>query len=265
MESFINAQPTAYAVLFVVVDDVLCAMLSVADQVRPEAESFVRALHADNSLKNITMLTGDAPAVANEVASAIGIDTDNVHARLRPTDKLKWVARSEGQEGNVIVKSLSAMNTVYSHLMPSTSEGSSGDVEVGEASQDGRESATVLGRVMMVGDGFNDSPSLAAASVGVVMGRGGAAVSVTAAKIILMDENLMLIPATKRMCQYTSQVVLQNCVMSISFKAIAIIVALTSNLHLWQAILIDIGTLLLVMLNGIRPLYSDIFDSVKNA
>eukprot|EP00605_Chrysophyceae_sp_TOSAG23-4_P002944 GSChrysophyteH1.ASY1.ANO1.3242.1 assembled CDS len=225
---FLTTESAGRVIVYIIVEDTLAGMVALADQLRPEASEFVQHMNEDSTLDRIVILTGDTEEVAMVTADAVGISTNNVYSRLFPTDKLNYILQSE-KRGNV--------TEVATKADPC--------------------------RVMMIGDGINDSPSLAAASVGVAMGAGGAAVSVAAAKVILMNENLLLIPATKKLCHFTCKIILENCSLAIGLKIIAMIFGFTNSLKLWQAMLIDVATLIIVLLNGIRPLSFEGFDSLK--
>ena len=74
-----------------------------------------------------------------------------------------------------------------------------------------------------------------------------------------MTDDLMLIPATIDLCNSAYYLVIQNFIFSITVKVIATVLALMKRLQFWEAVLVDICTLLMVLANGIRPLFKSNF------
>ena len=97
-----------------------------------------------------------------------------------------------------------------------------------------------------------------ASSVGVAMGAAGSAMAVRAAEVVLMSNNLTKLASTIRMGQLTRALIFENVYFSIAVKLMAMCLAMSGYMKLWHAILVDIGTLLIVILNGSRPLMSKV-------
>ena len=140
--------------IFVAVNGECCAILSIADRIKPDAPHVIDYLQNEENIP-CYMITGDHEVTAYAIGKVIGIPPDHIRANVSPADKQSIVRQLQNTH-----------------------------------SLDDRRAKNKKNVVMFVGDGINDSPSLAQADVGVAIGA-GTDVAIASASVVLMNSKLI--------------------------------------------------------------------------
>ena len=176
------------------------------------------------------------------VADQVRTDSQAVVAALRGLGLHTIMLTGDNAAAAQAVGAQVGVDTVRADLLP------------GDKADAVRSLLRTYGSVAMVGDGINDTPALAAATVGVAMGGAGSAQALETADIVLMADDLAQLPYAVRLSRFARHLIVQNIALSIGLKLAFVALALAGGATMWMAVLADMGMSLAVTLNGMRPL-----------
>lgn len=110
------------------------------------------------------------------------------------------------------------------------------------------------GKLIYVGDGINDSPSLKSADCGIAMGGVGSDSAIEASDCVIMDDDISRIPIAIKIAKKTEKIVKENIVFSLLIKFVVFILAIFGLANMWYAVFADTGVSLLAVANALRAL-----------
>lgn len=109
-------------------------------------------------------------------------------------------------------------------------------------------------KIAFVGDGINDSPTVALADIGISMGYNGANSTIEASDVVIMTDDISKLNNMIDISKYTNKIIKQNLIFAISMKVVFLTLSLFGFITMALAVFADVGVTLMTILNSIRIL-----------
>lgn len=206
-------------------------LMAEHDRLQAEGKTVLFACHGGRWLGVIAVADRIRPEAAELVRSLHAMGIERV---VMLTGDNARVGQAIGQQAGI--------DHVYADLMPE------------DKARIMEELAREVGPVAMVGDGVNDAPALAAATVGIAMGAAGTDVALETADVVLMGDDLPTIPYAIRLSQRARRVVWQNIAFALGVIVVLVMGTFLIDLPLPMGVIGHEGSTVIVVLNGLRLL-----------
>lgn len=193
---------------YVSFDGKLVGRIVLKDVPRENAKSTIQKLK-ELGVRSISMLTGDGLQAAQTIAKSVGIE--HVKANLLPEDKLECVKQHYKNTGSVNA------DNKYSEGSTSLLSTDAFDFSGGKTQK--------CSITMMVGDGVNDAPVLAAANIGVALTDGTDTAASECAQVVIMNNNIYAVANAVSVAKHTKRVMVQAVMLGIVLAVISMIAA----------------------------------------
>lgn len=193
---------------YVSFDGKLVGRIVLKDAPRENAKSTIQKLK-EFGVRSISMLTGDGLQAAQTIAKSVGIE--HVKANLLPEDKLECVKQH--------YKNTDSVNADNKY-----SEGSTSLLSTDAFDFSGGKTQK-CSITMMVGDGVNDAPVLAAANIGVALTDGTDTAASECAQVVIMNNNIYAVANAVSVAKHTKRVMVQAVMLGIGLAVISMIAA----------------------------------------
>ncbi|MBW6462780.1 MAG: cadmium-translocating P-type ATPase [Firmicutes bacterium] len=210
------------------------------------SENGVEALNDNDNKTRVHIALEGRYAGSIVVADQIREDAKSAIRQLRDLG-VKTIVLLSGDKKNVAeeVGRRLKLDQVYAELLP--------DQKVEIIEQLERQNTTGK-KLVFVGDGINDAPSLARAEVGVAMGGVASDAAIEAADVVLMTGQPSKLAEAIRVAMKTRTIVIQNIVLALGVKGIVMSLGLFGLASMWGAVFADVGVALLAVLNAMRAM-----------
>jgi len=208
---------------------------------RPEVETVLARLEADGKSVMVVWRDREALGVIG-VADTVRESSVTAIAMLRRLGVTAIMLTGDNATTAAAVAAKVGVEQVRANLLPEDK------VAMVEAL------ARDHGQIAMVGDGVNDAPALARASLGFAMGAAGSDTALETADVALMSDDLRGVPTLVALSRATSTVLRTNIAFAIAVKAVFFGLGLAGIATLWMAVFADMGASLVVAANGLRLL-----------
>jgi Cd2+/Zn2+-exporting ATPase len=218
------------------------------------SEKIERALADIEGQGQSVMVVGHKPH-ADCVGEVLGIIVVGDSMRPNAPDAIRDLHAARVQK--VVMLSGDNQGTVGAIAQQTGIDEAYGDLRPDQKIEHVRRLLSRYKRVGMIGDGVNDSPAMATASIGIAMGAAGTDTAIETADITLMKDDLGKVAEAIRLGRRTTHMIQFNIAFSIAVKLAFVFLAIFGYTSLWLAIASDTGATLIVTANALRLLRFD--------